>query len=98
MEQDTHIVKSYDDEMKEINNSILDIGSLVENQLKEALGALKNQDTELADKVIQADNLIDENLYKIYLINFFKIIKGVLDKIPHLFSNKPDICCLLPCL
>ena len=33
MEQDTHIVKSYDEEMKEINNSILDIGSLVENQL-----------------------------------------------------------------
>ena len=60
MEQDTHIVKSYDEEMKEINNSILDIGSLVENQLKEALDALKNQDTELADKVIQADNLIDE--------------------------------------
>ena len=60
MEQDTHIVKSYDEEMKEINNSILDIGSLVENQLKEALGALKNQDSELADKVIQADNLIDE--------------------------------------
>ena len=60
MEQDTHIVKSYDEEMKEINNSILDIGSLVENQLKEALGALKNQDTELAEKVIQADNLIDE--------------------------------------
>ena len=60
MEQDKHIVKSYDEEMKEINNSILDIGSLVENQLKDALGTLKNQDTELADKVIQADNLIDE--------------------------------------
>ena len=37
MEQDKHIVKSYDDEMKEINNNILDIGSLVEDQLKRAL-------------------------------------------------------------
>ena len=41
MEQDKHIVKSYDDEMKEINNNILDIGSLVEDQLKRALIALK---------------------------------------------------------
>ena len=60
MEQDKHIVKSYDDEMKEINNNILDIGSLVENQLKRALKALKNQDTALAEKVIEDDNIIDE--------------------------------------
>ena len=60
MEQDKHIVKSYDDEMKEINNNILDIGSLVENQLKRALNALKNQDTALAEKVIEDDNIIDE--------------------------------------
>lgn len=60
MEQDKHIVKSYDDEMKEINNNILDIGSLVESQLKRALNALKNQDTALAEKVIEDDNIIDE--------------------------------------
>ncbi len=60
MEQDKHIVKSYDDEMKEINNNILDIGSLVEHQLKRALSALKNQDTALAEKVTEDDNIIDE--------------------------------------
>ena len=60
MEQDKHIVKSYDDEMKEINNNILDIGSLVENQLKRALIALKNQDSQLAERVTEDDNLIDE--------------------------------------
>ena len=59
MEQDKHIVKSYDDEMKEINN-ILDIGSLVEDQLKRALIALKNQDSQLAERVTEDDNLIDE--------------------------------------
>ena len=60
MEQDKHIVKSYDDEMKEINNNILDIGSLVEDQLKRALIALKNQDSQLAERVTEDDNLIDE--------------------------------------
>ena len=60
MEQDKHIVKSYDEEMKEINNNILDIGSLVENQLKRALMSLKNQDTELAEQVVMEDNTIDE--------------------------------------
>ena len=62
MEQDKHIVKSYDDEMKEINNNILDIGSLVEDQLKRALIALKNQDSQLAERVTEDDNLIDEAL------------------------------------
>ena len=60
MEQDKHIVKSYDDEMKEINNNILDIGSLVEDHLKRALIALKNQDSQLAERVTEDDNLIDE--------------------------------------
>ena len=35
MEQDKHIVKSYDEEIKDINSKILEMGTLVENLLKE---------------------------------------------------------------
>ena len=65
MEQDKHIVKSYDDEMKEINNNILDIGSLVESQLKRALSALKNQYKQWARKETENNNFFDEKLRKL---------------------------------
>ena len=65
MEQDKHIVKSYDEEIKDINSKILEMGTLVENQLKDSLNALKNQDTELAEKVILNDDLIDDAYNKL---------------------------------
>ena len=68
MEQDKHIVKSYDEEIKDINSKILEMGTLVENQLKDSLNALKNQDTELAEKVILNDDLIDDAYNKLCLL------------------------------
>ena len=35
MKQEGHIVKSYDEEIREIKNNIVHMGSLVENQLKD---------------------------------------------------------------
>ena len=48
MKQEGHIVKSYDEEIKDIKNSIVDMGSLVEKQLKDSLQCLKDKDTELS--------------------------------------------------
>ena len=44
MKQEGHIVKSYDEEIKDIKNSIVDMGSLVEKQLKDSLQCLKDKD------------------------------------------------------
>ena len=52
MKQEGHIVKSYDEEIKDIKNSIVDMGSLVEKQLKDSLQCLNNKDTEFAEKKI----------------------------------------------
>ena len=60
MKQEGHIVKSYDEEIKDIKNSIVDMGSLVEKQLKDSLQCLKNKDTEFAEKIIENDNVIDK--------------------------------------
>ena len=60
MKQEGHIVKSYDEEIREIKNNIVDMGSLVENQLKDSLQCLKDKDTEFAEKIIENDNVIDK--------------------------------------
>jgi phosphate transport system protein len=39
------------DEMKRIKQDVIEMGELAKNMLKESIVALKNQDTELADKV-----------------------------------------------
>ena len=60
MKEEGHIVKSYDGEIKDIKNGIIEMGSLVEKQLKDSLQCLKDKDTEFADKIIENDNVIDK--------------------------------------
>ena len=60
MKEEGHIVKSYDEEIKDIKNGIIEMGSLVEKQLKDSLQCLKDKDTEFADKIIENDNVIDK--------------------------------------
>jgi len=59
MKEEGHIVKSYDEEIKDIKNGIIEMGSLVEKQLKDSLQCLKDKDTEFADKIIENDKLFN---------------------------------------
>lgn len=54
-----HIVKSYDEELDRMTNTILQMGGMVEQQLAEAITALTKRDTELANKVIGDDAKVD---------------------------------------
>lgn len=60
-----HIVKSFDQELTQIENLILEMGGLVEVQIFEAVTALGNRDIELAQKVRNDDKAVDELEYKI---------------------------------
>jgi phosphate transport system protein len=55
-----HIVKSYDDELKKLTVIITRMGGLTEAQLTSALDAMRNRDTDLATRTIDADHKIDE--------------------------------------
>lgn len=55
-----HIVKSYDDELKKLSVIITRMGGLTEAQLTSALDAMRNRDTDLATRTIDADHKIDE--------------------------------------
>ena len=54
-----HIVKSYDNELTELNSIIARMGGLSEAQLVSAVDAVRNRDSELAARTIEADAKVD---------------------------------------
>lgn len=55
-----HIVKSYDEELKQLNTLISRMGGMVETQLDAAIQAVLRRDPEGAEKVVKGDAQIDE--------------------------------------
>ena len=58
-ETPTHIVKSFDEELQKLDETILRMGGLAESLLGDALNALKRRDSDLASRVVQSDAEID---------------------------------------
>ncbi len=54
-----HIVKSFDNELAQIENLILEMGGIVETQIVECVKALTSRDEELAMKVRTDDKSVD---------------------------------------
>lgn len=54
-----HIVKSFDDELRQIADLIAQMGGQVEKQLSQAIQSLSMQDSALAEEAIQADKKVD---------------------------------------
>lgn len=54
-----HIVKAYDEELKHLENTIMEMGGLAESQLAEAIQAVTKRDSELAGEVIEKDDIVD---------------------------------------
>ncbi len=57
----THIVRSFDEELKYISNRIAAMGGHAERMVDQAMNALVNSDAGLALKVIEDDTFLDEN-------------------------------------
>jgi phosphate transport system protein len=55
-----HIIKSYDDELRRLDNAITEMGGLAENQLTHAIDAMQRRDTASAQTVIEGDVKVDE--------------------------------------
>lgn len=52
--------QSFDNELNELQNSILNLGNLVQQAIGNAINALANQDANLAKRVMDGDDIIDE--------------------------------------
>ena len=59
-EKTEHIVSSYDDDLKQLSSMLLRMGGLAESQLAAAIQAVTRRDSELAQKVIDTDQQIDD--------------------------------------
>ena len=55
-----HIVRSYDEEINNLQRQIIQMGGLVEKQVSEAIKALKDRDVEAAKRVIAQDDEVDQ--------------------------------------
>jgi phosphate transport system protein len=57
---DSHIVKSYDDELKKLHDSLARMSGLAEQQLRGAIEALEKRDSDLAANIVSSDGKVDE--------------------------------------
>jgi phosphate transport system protein len=55
-----HIIKSYDDELRRLNNTIMQMGGLAEGQLAAAIDAVIRRDSELAARIVADDVTVDQ--------------------------------------
>lgn len=56
---DQHISRQFNDDLEEIRTSMLEMGGLVERQVADAIRALEDADSALADKVMEVESRID---------------------------------------
>ena len=57
--------ETLDNQIRDLNNSIIELSSLVEQAILDAVRSLVERDPELAGSTYEQDNLINENRYKI---------------------------------
>jgi len=54
-----HTVKSFDEALEHLRNTLLRLGGIVENSLAEAVAALAKRDADLAAQIVQRDSEVD---------------------------------------
>jgi phosphate transport system protein len=60
MEEKRHINIQYDQELRDVRDSLIYVGALTEKAIEQGISALLNRDTELARQVIADDDLINK--------------------------------------
>ena len=55
-----HVIKSYDEELRRVNNTITEMGGLAESQLATAIEAVMQRDSDLAANVVETDAKVDQ--------------------------------------
>lgn len=65
----------FDEQLKQLNNEMIRMGSLIENAIQNAVRAFFDKDTELAKKIMDNDEVIDQEQKKIENICFQLLIQ-----------------------
>ena len=59
MSFENHIMKQFDEELEEIRTRLMEMGGKVEQQLHNAIKAISEADSQLADEVITQEQIVD---------------------------------------
>jgi phosphate transport system protein len=59
MQTSDHIVKSYDEELRKLTATVVQMGGLAESQLASAIQSVLRRDSDLASGVVEADTQVD---------------------------------------
>ncbi|KAB2835847.1 MAG: phosphate signaling complex protein PhoU [Caedimonadaceae bacterium] len=83
-----HIVKSYDEDLKFLNDKIKDMGKMAVNQLKRAIEAIVERNATLALQIIETDPLIDKIEHEIdtFAIRMIALRQPVAKDLRHVVS------------
>ena len=60
MSEISHIVKSYEEELQNLNDNLIKMGSLVETQLSDSMEAIIKVDKDAAENIIKNDAKINK--------------------------------------
>ena len=60
-----HTVKSYEDELRQLIDSVIKMGSLTESQMADSMDAIIKVDKDSIDKIIKSDDEINKFRSKI---------------------------------
>ena len=55
----SHIVKSYDEQLRRLNDTLVRMGGVVESQIAAAMQALTRRDPDLALATVEGDARVD---------------------------------------
>ncbi len=70
-----HTVKAYDQELHELTQLVSEMGARAEQQIRDLIGALVKRDENLANRVLAADDAIDELQHRIETMTIHMIGK-----------------------
>ncbi len=65
----------FDEQLKALNNEMIQMGSMIENAIQEAVRAFFEKDTELAKQIMEHDEAVDQEQKKIENICFQLLIQ-----------------------
>ena len=74
MSEESHIVKSYEEELQNLHDTLIQMGALTESQLSDSLDAVIKVDKESTDKIINSDQKINKFRFSKFFFKFFKTI------------------------
>mgnify|MGYP003314802312 CR=1 FL=1 len=86
-----HTVKSYEEELKNLNANIIKMGSACEDALGKAIQAITTRNSDIAETVIQDDEKIDkfETLVEQQVVNLIALRQ------PMAIDLRETVTCLL---